>query len=85
MDSDGWVLMSKKEVLFQELDKRKRRENPKTASQAQEVKGKARCHQSNKLLWCKREHDTYARSREQRLVARLLACQVDPMSGETDM
>ena len=55
------------------------------ASQAREVHGKARCHQSNRLLRREREREARATSREQRLVAQLLACQVSPSSGGTDM
>ena len=85
MDSCGSVLVLKKEALLQELDKRKRKKNAAASSQAPEVKGKTRCHQSNRLLRCEREREARVRSREQRLVVRLLACQVSPMSGGTDM
>ena len=85
VDSRGSVLVLKKEALLQELDKRKRKQNAAAASQTREVKGKVRCHQSNRLLRRERERETRARSREQRLVARLLACQVSLMSGGTDM
>ena len=50
MDSCGSVLVLKKEALFHELDKRKRKEIVVATSQAREVKGKTRCHQSNRLL-----------------------------------
>ena len=69
VDSRGSVLVLKKKALLQELDKRKRKHNAAAASQTQEVKGKVRCHQSNRLLRREREHETRARSREQRLVA----------------
>ena len=85
MDSRGSVLVLKKDSLLQELDKRKRKENAVATSQAQEVKGKTRCHQSNRLLRHERVHEAHVRSREQRLVAQLLACQVSPTSGGTNM
>ena len=85
VDSRGSVLVLKKEALLQELDKRKRKENAAATSQAQEVKGRTLCHQSNRLLRHEREHEARVRSREQRLVAGLLACQVSPTSGGADM
>ena len=48
VDSRGSVLVLKKEALLQELDKRKRKENAAATSQTREVKGKTRCHQSNR-------------------------------------
>ena len=60
--------MLKKETLLQELDKRKKKENAAATSQAQEVKGKTRCHQSNRLLRREREREARVRSREKRLV-----------------
>ena len=69
MDSRGSVLVLKKKALLQELDKRKRKENAAATSQAREVKGKTRCHQSNRLLRRERECEARVRSREQRLVA----------------
>ena len=50
VDSHGSVLVLKKEALLQELDKRKRKETAAATSQAQQVKEKTRCHQSNRLL-----------------------------------
>ena len=85
VDSRGSVLVLKKEALLQELDERKRKENHAATSQAREVKGKTRCHHSNRLLRCEREHEARVRNREQRLVVRLLACQMSPVSGGTDM
>ena len=74
VDSRGSVLVLKKEALLRELDKRKRKENAAATSQPREVKGKIRCHQSNRLVRHEREREARVRSREQRLVAQLLAC-----------
>ena len=80
------MLELKKAALLQALEKEKQKgKYAAAASQTREVHGKARCHQSNRLLRRERERETRARSREQRLVARLLACQVSPSSGGTDM
>ena len=85
MDSHASLLVLKEEALLQELDKRKRKKNATAISQPREVKEKTRCHQSNRLLRREREHEARVRSRGQRLVVRLLACQVSPTSGGTDM
>ena len=69
MDSRGSVLVQKKEALLQELDKRKRKENVAATSHGREVKGKTRCHQSNRLLRREREREARVGSREKRLVA----------------
>ena len=62
VESRGSVLMLKKEALLQELDKRKRKEKAVATSQAWEVKGKTRCHHSNRLLRRKREREVRVRS-----------------------
>ena len=84
VDSRGSVLVLKKAALLQVVEKEKQEgKYAAAASQTREVHGKVRCHQSNRLLRRERGRERRAWSRDQRLVARLLACQVSPSSGGT--
>ena len=92
VESHGSVLVIKKAALLKCDGKRKQKHSAE-ASQDGEVgenetdgKGSNRFSrsQSNRLLHREKEQQVHEKSRETRLVARLLANSVNPMSGGTD-